>query len=73
MPAFEAQVRAAEFALDGVRKELEVGSRTTLDLLDAERELLSAQVNLANSRRDRSAAAYRLLAVCGQLEVAAIR
>ena len=73
VPAFEAQVRAAEFALDGVRKELDVGSRTTLDLLDAERELLSAQVNLANSRRDRSAAAYRLLAVCGQLEVAAIR
>ncbi|AXQ31182.1 hypothetical protein D0B54_21975 [Solimonas sp. K1W22B-7] len=73
VPAFEAQVQAADYALDGVRKELQVGSRTTLDLLDAERELLSAQVSLANSRRDRTAAAYRLLAVCGQLEPAAIR
>lgn len=73
VPAFEAQVQAAELALDGVRKELDVGSRTTLDLLDAERELLSAQVSLANSRRDRSAAAYRLLATCGLLEADAIR
>ncbi|HSW15360.1 MAG TPA: TolC family outer membrane protein [Solimonas sp.] len=73
VPAFEAQAQAAELALDGVRKELEVGSRTTLDLLDAERELLSAQVSLINSRRDRSAAAYRLLAVTGQLEPSVVR
>jgi outer membrane protein len=73
VPAYEAQVQAADYALDGVRKELQVGSRTTLDLLDAERELLAAQVNLANSRRDRSAAAYRLLAACGQLELVSIR
>jgi len=73
VPAFEAQVQAAELALDGVRKELEVGSRTTLDLLDAERELLAAQVNLATSRRDRLVAAYRLLAASGQLQPQAIR
>lgn len=73
VPSFEAQAQAAELALDGVRKELEVGTRTTLDLLDAERELLSAQVSLINSRRDRAAAAYRLLAVSGQLEPGLIR
>lgn len=73
VPAYEAQVEAAELALDGVRKELDVGSRTTLDLLDAERELLSAQINLISARRDRSLAAYRLLASSGELELAAIR
>lgn len=73
VPAFDAQVQAAQLALDGVRKELEVGSRTTLDLLDAERELLAAQVNLATSRRDRAVAAYRLLAAVGELRPEAVR
>lgn len=67
--ATEAQVRAAESALDGVQKELKVGSRTTLDLLDAERELLAAQVNLVGALRDRAVTAFSLLAACGQLEL----
>ena len=67
--AFEAQRQAAELALDGVRKELKVGSRTTLDLLDAERDLLSAQVNLVAAQRDRAVTAFRLLAACGKLEL----
>lgn len=73
VPAYEAQVQAAQLALDGVRKELDVGSRTTLDLLDAERELLAAQVNLTTSRRDRAVAAYRLLAAVGELKPEAVR
>lgn len=67
--AFQAQLTAAELALDGVRKELKVGSRTTLDLLDAERELLAAQVNLVSAQRDRAVTAFRLLAACGKLEL----
>ena len=67
--AFDAQVQAAELALDGVSKELKVGSRTTLDLLDAERDLLSAQVNLVAAQRDRAVTAFRLLAACGRLEL----
>lgn len=67
--AFQSQVQAADLALDGVRKELKVGSRTTLDLLDAERELLSAQVNLVGAQRDRAVTAFRLLAACGKLEL----
>lgn len=70
--AYEAQVSAAELALDGVRKELEAGTRTTLDLLDAERELLAAQVNLVGSKRDRAVTAFKLLAACGRLEPEAI-
>ena len=70
--AYESQVEAADSAMDGVRKELEVGSRTTLDLLNAEREVLAAKVNLLGSRRDRAVTAFRLLAVCGELEPEAI-
>lgn len=72
MRAYETQIGAADSALDGVRKELDAGTRTTLDLLDAERELLAAQVNLIASRRDRAVTAFRLLAACGKLELEAI-
>lgn len=67
--ATRSQVSAAESALDGVQKELKVGSRTTLDLLDAERELLAAQVNLVTAQRDRAVTAFSLLAACGMLEL----
>ena len=50
--SFEAQVRANEVALNGVRQEALVGSRTTLDVLNAEQELLNAQVNLVQARHD---------------------
>ena len=44
--SFAAQVRANEVALNGVRQEALVGSRTTLDVLNAEQELLNSQVSL---------------------------
>ncbi len=67
--ATRVQVAAAESALDGVQKELKAGSRTTLDLLDAERELLAAQVNLVIAQRDRSVTAFDLMAASGILEL----
>lgn len=67
--ATRVQVSAAESALDGVQKELKVGSRTTLDLLDAERELLAAQVNLVSALRDRAVTAFSLMAASGILEL----
>lgn len=70
--AYEADVEASELALDSVRKELAVGTRTTLDLLDAERDLLSARVNLAASRHDRAVASLQLLAASGQLRLESI-
>ena len=70
--AYESEKQAAELALDGTRKELDVGTRTTLDLLNAERELLSAQVSLVGSQHDRTVLAFKLLAACGQLEPTAI-
>ncbi|WP_119303259.1 TolC family outer membrane protein [Dongia deserti] len=65
--SFEEQVRANEIALEGVRQEQEVGARTILDVLDAQQELLNAQVNLVSTQTDHVVAEYRLLASGGAL------
>jgi len=65
--SFEAQVRANEVALNGVRQEALVGSRTTLDVLNAEQELLNAQVNLVQARHDVQVSYYGVLAGIGRL------
>lgn len=61
------QVRASEIAFEGVQQELEVGSRTTLDVLDQQQELLNARVALVRSERDEVVAGYSLLASVGKL------
>jgi len=61
------QVRANEIAFEGVKQEAQVGSRTTLDVLDAEQELLNSRVQLVQAQRDEYVAAYTLLAAIGQL------
>lgn len=63
------QVRANEIALEGVREEASVGSRTTLDVLDAEQELLDARVALLESERDEYVAGFSLLGAVGRLSV----
>lgn len=63
----QTQVNANALALDGVRREAEIGVRTTLDVLDAEQEYLDAQVALANAERDARAATFQLLAAIGIL------
>ncbi|GLQ07494.1 TolC family outer membrane protein [Sneathiella chinensis] len=63
----EEQVRANTIALDGVNQEAQVGSRTTLDVLDAEQELLVSQVNLVTARRDVYIAMFGVLASVGNL------
>ncbi|HET7408951.1 MAG TPA: TolC family outer membrane protein, partial [Paracoccaceae bacterium] len=67
--AGELEVRAAEIAFEGVREEAKVGARTTLDVLDAEQELLNARGDLIVSRRDLVVAAYALLFSIGKLTV----
>ena len=68
----EASVEANRLALEGVRREAMVGTRTTLDVLDAEQELLNAEVSLVNARRDEQAAAFSLLAAAGLLTPATV-
>ncbi|MDX1485796.1 MAG: TolC family outer membrane protein [Alphaproteobacteria bacterium] len=65
--SFQAEVRANEIALDGVQREALVGSRTVLDVLDAEQELLDAKVNLVRSQRDELVARFELISAVGSL------
>ena len=61
-------VKAAELALEGVRAEQTVGTRTVLDVLDAEQELLNAQVLLVTAKRDAYVAGFQLLNAMGHAE-----
>ncbi len=61
------QVEAAEIALDGVEQEAQVGSRTVLDVLDAEQELLDARVSLVQDQTDEIIASFQTLAAIGSL------
>ncbi|WP_120501806.1 TolC family outer membrane protein [Roseovarius sp. EL26] len=61
------QVRAAQVAFDGVQEEAKLGARTTLDVLDAEQELLDARTNLISADTDVYIAAYAVLSSIGQL------
>jgi len=70
--ATQAQVAAAEIALNGVREEARVGQRTTLDVLNAQQELVNARVALVTAQRDRVVASYSLLAASGRLSVAVL-
>ena len=65
--ATQAQVTAAEVALNGVREEARVGQRTTLDVLNAQQDLVNARVALVTAQRDRVVASYTLLAATGAL------
>ncbi len=68
----EAQVSANRIALEGVRQEQEVGSRTTLDVLDAEQELLDAEVELVRAKRDEYVASFQLLSAMGRATATAL-
>jgi outer membrane protein len=67
--ATTAQVNAAEIALNGVREEARVGQRTTLDVLNAQQELVNARVALVTAQHDRVVASYALLAAVGGLSM----
>ncbi|KAA2211178.1 TolC family outer membrane protein, partial [Pseudoroseomonas oryzae] len=62
-----SQIRAAEIALDGVQREAVVGSRTTLDVLNAEQELLNARVSLVQALSSVVTASYTLAGAVGRL------
>jgi outer membrane protein len=66
----KVQVDAFRTALEGTREEEKVGQRTILDVLNAEQELLDAEVQLVSTRREVVVAAFQLLAVMGRLSAA---
>ncbi|WP_309663167.1 TolC family outer membrane protein [Sphingomonas sp.] len=64
----EVAVKANELALEGARAERSVGTRTVLDVLNAEQELLNSQVALVTARHDAYVAGFELLNAMGQAE-----
>jgi outer membrane protein len=64
----QSAVDANTLSLEGVRAENSVGNRSILDILNAEQELLNAQVQLVTARRDSYVSGFSLLAAMGQAE-----
>lgn len=67
--AQQRQVRASRVALRGIREEADLGARTTLDVLDAEQDLVTAESNLFDAQRNEYVAVYTLLSAMGLLTV----
>lgn len=71
--ADEAEIEAASQALDGVKVEAKVGSRTTLDVLNAEQELLDARTDMARAQHDRDYAILQIESAVGTLTADALK
>nr|WP_024511703.1 TolC family outer membrane protein [Bradyrhizobium sp. ARR65] len=69
LTAAESEVRAADVALQGVRREAAGGQRTTIDVLNAQQDLTNARSRLIQAQRDRIIASYTLLSAVGRLDV----
>lgn len=67
---FEKTIEFAAISRDGAILEAEVGERSYLDVLDAQRELVQAQVGLEEAKKDERVAEYQLYAIQGKLTVA---
>ena len=67
--AYSEQIQAAQIAYDGVKEEATLGARTTLDVLDAEQNLLDARASRINAEADLQVAYYQLLSAMGLLTV----
>ena len=73
LTAIHSEIQAEQVAANGVRDEAAVGERTTLDVLNADQELLNARVNRIRAQRDLLVAAYALQAATGQLTAGALK
>ena len=66
--AAASQVAADQLALAGVIEERKVGQRTTLDVLNAQQDLLNARLSQVTAQHDRVIAAYQVLSAAGRLD-----
>ncbi len=69
LAASERQIAAARAAFEGVQEEATLGARTTLDVLNAEQELLDARTLRVDAEGSRLVAVYSLLSSMGLLTV----
>lgn len=67
--ASERQIRAAQVAFNGVQEEAKLGARTTLDVLNAEQELLDARTARVSAGVRQVLAVYSVLSTMGLLTV----
>lgn len=65
----ETAVEANRLALGGTREEQRVGTRTILDVLNAEQEMLSSDVELVSARRDEYVSGFALLNAMGKAKL----
>lgn len=63
------QIKAAQTAFEGAREEAKLGARTTLDVLNAEQELLDARANRVSAEANRVYGVYVVLQAMGLLTV----
>lgn len=68
----KAQIAANQTALNGVREEEKVGQRTLIEVLNAQQELLQAQVQLETTKRNVLVATYTVISAIGRLSVAEV-
>jgi outer membrane protein len=71
--ANRTQVEAARLALEGVQQEYLVGSRTTLDVLNAQSALITSRLALVQAQSDQIVASYDVLASIGRLTARHLR
>ncbi|SMQ63678.1 outer membrane protein [Devosia lucknowensis] len=65
--AAQAAVSASNTALDGVIQERDLGAATTLDVLNAQADLISARETLINASSNKTIATFALLSAMGRL------
>lgn len=65
--AREAELEAAILVRDGTQSEVSFGLKTFLDLLDAEQDVVNAELNLLIANRDQVLSAFELLSSMGRL------
>jgi outer membrane protein len=71
--SLQSTIRAAAIALEGVRQEAQVGSRTVLDVLNAEQELFTDRVNLVQAQHDLAVAEFDLSQQIGRLTAESLK
>jgi outer membrane protein len=69
LQASDQRIEAAQLAFEGVREEASLGARTTLDVLNAEQDLLEARISRIEAQGDLYAASYGILSASGLMTV----
>lgn len=67
--SYASAVDSALLALDGVKEETNIGTKTTIDLLNAQRDVFNARIGYRNARTTLVTSAYQILQILGQIDI----